>query len=110
MVGHTGNLAAAIEAIEVIDKCIGLIFKTIKKVEGQILITADHGNAEEMMDKKNQQKHTQHTINKVPFLYVGKQIKKIKDGGTLADIAPTILELMGERKPKEMTGKNLIES
>ncbi|MDC1109455.1 2,3-bisphosphoglycerate-independent phosphoglycerate mutase [Methylophilaceae bacterium] len=110
MVGHTGNLAAAIEAIEVIDKCIGLIFKTIKKVGGQIIITADHGNAEEMMDKKNQQKHTQHTINKVPFLYVGKQIKKIKDGGTLADIAPTILELMGERKPKEMTGKNLIES
>ena len=75
-----------------------------------MIITADHGNAEEMMDKKNKQKHTQHTINKVPFLYVGNRASKIIEGGSLADIAPSILKIMGEDKPKEMTGKNLIES
>ena len=74
-----------------------------------MIITADHGNAEVMMDIKNKQKHTQHTVNKVPFVYVGKEIKSIKNGGQLSDIAPTILALMGEKKPKEMTGKNLIE-
>ena len=110
MVGHTGNLDAAIKAIEVLDNCIGMIFKSIKKVNGQMIITADHGNAEEMMDKKNKQKHTQHTINKVPFLYVGNRASKIIEGGSLADIAPSILKIMGEDKPKEMTGKNLIES
>jgi 2,3-bisphosphoglycerate-independent phosphoglycerate mutase len=109
MVGHTGNLEAAIKAIEVLDKCIHEIYKAIKKIGGQMIITADHGNAEVMMDTKNQQKHTQHTVNKVPFVYVGREIKSIKNGGQLSDIAPTILELLGEKKPKEMTGKNLIE-
>ncbi|MDB4096551.1 2,3-bisphosphoglycerate-independent phosphoglycerate mutase [Methylophilaceae bacterium] len=109
MVGHTGNLEAAIKAIEVLDKCIHKIYKAIKKIGGQMIITADHGNAEVMMDTKNQQKHTQHTVNKVPFVYVGKEIKSIKNGGQLSDIAPTILALMDEEKPKEMTGKNLIE-
>ncbi len=109
MVGHTGNLDAAIKAIEVLDECIQKVYKAIKKIGGQMIITADHGNVEMMMDTKNQQKHTQHTVNKVPFVYVGKQIKKIKKGGQLSDIAPTILELMGEKKPKEMTGNNLIE-
>ena len=109
MVGHTGNLEAAIKAIEVLDECIHEIYKAIKKIGGQMIITADHGNAEVMMDTKNQQKHTQHTINKVPFVYVGKKIKSIKQGGQLSDIAPTILGLMGENKPKEMTGENLIE-
>ena len=109
MVGHTGNLEAAIKAIEVLDECIHEIYKAIKKIGGQMIITADHGNAEVMMDTKNQQKHTQHTVNKVPFIYVGKKIKSIKPGGKLSDIAPTILGLMGENKPKEMTGKNLIE-
>ena len=61
------------------------------------------------MDTKNQQKHTQHTVNKVPFVYVGREIKSIKNGGQLSDIAPTILGLLGEKKPREMTGKNLIE-
>ena len=109
MVGHTGNLEAAIKAIEVLDDCIGMIFKSINKVNGQMIITADHGNAEEMMDKENKQKHTQHTINKVPFLYVGNKISKITEGGSLADIAPSILKIMDDKKPKEMTGKNLIE-
>ena len=109
MVGHTGNLEAAIKAIEVLDKCIHEIYKAIKKIGGQMIITADHGNAEVMMDTKNQQKHTQHTVNKVPFVYVGREIKSIKNGGQLSDIAPTILALMDEEKPKEMTGKNLIE-
>ena len=110
MVGHTGNLEAAIKAIEVLDECIHEIYKAIKKIGGQMIITADHGNAEVMMDTENQQKHTQHTVNQVPFIYVGKKIKSIKQGGQLSDIAPTILSLMGENKPKEMTGKNLIET
>ncbi len=109
MVGHTGNLEAAIKAIEVLDECIHEIYKAIKKIGGQMIITADHGNAEVMMDTKNQQKHTQHTVNQVPFIYVGKKIRSIKQGGQLSDIAPTILGLMGENKPKEMTGENLIE-
>ena len=108
MVGHTGNLEAAIKAIEVLDKCIHEIYKAIKKIGGQMIITADHGNAEVMMDTKNQQKHTQHTVNKVPFVYVGREIKSIKNGGQLSDIAPTILDLMNLPKPSEMTGKTLI--
>jgi len=108
MVGHTGNINAAIKAIESLDVCIGKITKSIKKVNGHMLITADHGNAELMMDENNNQLHTQHTTNLVPFLYMGKKcsINKI---GSLSDIAPTIIYIMNETPPKEMTGNNLIK-
>ncbi len=108
MVGHTGNMNAAIKAIESLDVCIGRIAKSIKKVNGHMLITADHGNAELMMDENNNQLHTQHTTNLVPFLYMGKKcsINKI---GSLSDIAPTIIYIMNETPPKEMTGNNLIK-
>jgi 2,3-bisphosphoglycerate-independent phosphoglycerate mutase len=107
MVGHTGNLKAATEAIEALDKCIGLIYKQIKIVNGHLIITADHGNAEKMIDELNNQSHTQHTTNLVPFIYVGEKAK-INSTGKLSDIAPTILNIMGQNPPEEMTGINLL--
>ncbi|MDG2253241.1 MAG: 2,3-bisphosphoglycerate-independent phosphoglycerate mutase [Methylophilaceae bacterium] len=107
MVGHTGILNAAIKAIETLDDCIGRVAKSIKKVEGHLIITADHGNAELMTDDINQQAHTQHTTNLVPLIYMGEK-STLKSGGKLSDIAPTIISIMGEEPPKEMTGINLI--
>jgi len=107
MVGHTGILSAAIKAIEALDVCIGRVTKAIKGVEGHLIITADHGNAELMTDEINQQAHTQHTTNLVPFIYVGKK-SKLRSGGKLSDIAPTILHIMDKEPPNEMTGINLI--
>ncbi len=107
MVGHTGEINAAIKAIECLDNCIGKVTDAIKKVNGHMLITADHGNAELMMDEKNNQLHTQHTTNLVPFLYMGRECS-IKKTGSLSDIAPTIIYLMNKVPPKEMTGKSLI--
>ena len=107
MVGHTGNIVAAIKAIESLDKCIGRVSNSIKEINGHLLITADHGNVELMMDEKNNQLHTQHTTNLVPFLYMGKKCS-INKTGNLSDIAPTILHIMGEIPPKEMTGTTLI--
>ena len=107
MVGHTGILSAAIKAIEALDDCIGKVTRAIKNVGGHLIITADHGNAELMTDEINQQPHTQHTTNLVPFIYMGKKTK-LKSGGKLSDIAPTILNIMGEQPPNEMTGISLI--
>ena len=107
MVGHTGNIDAAIKAIESLDNCIGRVSNAIKKINGHMLITADHGNVELMMDEKNNQLHTQHTTNLVPFLYMGKKCS-INKTGSLSDIAPTILYIMNEKPPKEMTGSTLI--
>ena len=106
MVGHTGNLKAAKKAIKFVDKCVKKIAKANKKMGGTLIITADHGNAELMMDE-NGNKVTSHTTNKVPFILVSKKNVKLKDG-SLCDIAPTILEILNIKKPKEMTGKSLI--
>lgn len=111
MVGHTGNILAAIKAVEALDKCLGIVIQAIKEVNGVLIITADHGNAELMMDEANGQPHTQHTTNLVPFLVMSeKRAGKIIQGGTLADIAPTLLTIMNENIPSEMTGKNLIQN
>ena len=111
MVGHTGNILAAIKAVEALDKCLGIVIQAIKEVNGVLIITADHGNAELMMDEENGQPHTQHTTNLVPFLVMSeKRAGKIIQGGTLADIAPTLLTIMNENIPSEMTGKNLIQN
>ena len=111
MVGHTGNILAAIKAVEALDKCLGIVIQAIKEVNGVLIITADHGNAELMMDEENGQPHTQHTTNLVPFLVMSeKRAGKIIQGGTLADIAPTLLAIMNENIPSEMTGKNLIQN
>jgi 2,3-bisphosphoglycerate-independent phosphoglycerate mutase len=108
MVGHTGNLNAAIQAMEALDTCIGQVVSAMESIGGEVIITADHGNAELMEDYENKQVHTQHTTNIVPFLYVGRKAS-IKPNGRLSDIAPTLLYLMGEKQPSEMTGQNLIQ-
>ena len=109
MVGHTGVLEAAIEAIEVIDKCVGEVVNFVKEVGGTMFICADHGNAEQLIDYETGDPFTAHTTNPVPFILVnGPEGKKLREGGCLADIVPTIIELMGMEQPKEMTGKSLL--
>ena len=107
MVGHTGNLDAAIKAIETIDTCVGRVIKSIEKVQGVVLITADHGNSEQMIDYATGEPHTAHTTNVVPLILVGKQASL--KSGRLADLIPTMLDIMGIEKPQEMTGTSLIE-
>ena len=108
MVGHTGNLAAATQAIEVLDECIGRAVEAMREIGGEVLITADHGNAETMHDEVSQQPHTAHTLNLVPLLYIGRKAR-IADGGALQDVAPTLLAMMGLPKPPAMTGRSLLE-
>ena len=109
MVGHTGNLDAAIKAIEAVDTALGRLMDAVKKAGGVMLVTADHGNAEQMFDETTHQKHTQHTLNRVPALLFGApaNIRSLSDG-KLADVAPTMLALMGVPQPKEMTGHSLL--
>ena len=108
MVGHTGSLPAAIKAIETIDECVGKVVETILAHNGTMLITADHGNAEQMIDYKTGEPHTAHTTNPVPLILVTEnEDLKIKSG-KLADLAPTILELLNIEKPKEMTGESIL--
>ena len=108
MVGHSGVFEAAVKAVEAVDSCIGEIVQAVKQMNGHLLITADHGNCEQMMDYESGQVHTQHTTYLVPFIYVGDKPLKVRDGGKLCDVAPTILHLMGMAKPSEMTGVSLL--
>lgn len=108
MVGHTGDLAAATKAVEAIDVCLGRVVQAMQNIGGEVLITADHGNAEMMRDDSTQQAHTAHTINLVPFLYIGRHAR-VADTGALEDVAPTLLRMMGLEQPAEMTGRPLIE-
>ena len=108
MVGHTGNLNAAIRAVECIDNCLSKIIPCVEKAKAHCLITADHGNVEKMNDAATGQAHTAHTSELVPLIYIGRKNLQL-NSGSLKDIAPTILELMGITKPKEMTGRSLIE-
>ncbi len=107
MVGHTGNLDAATQAVETLDVCIGRVVRAARDVGGEVLITADHGNAEMMYDPATGQPHTAHTLNLVPCLYVGRPAA-IADGGALQDIAPTLLWMLGISQPPEMTGRPLV--
>ena len=108
MVGHTGSLEAAIKAVEAIDECVEKIVEAVKEVEGVLLMTADHGNAEQMIDYKTGEPHTAHTTNPVPLVLYGMENVKLKEG-KLADLAPTMLDIMGLEKPHEMSGESLIE-
>jgi 2,3-bisphosphoglycerate-independent phosphoglycerate mutase len=108
MVGHSGNLSAAIAAIEVVDRCLGRVVAALDAISGQMLVTADHGNAEQMLDETSGQAHTAHTANPVPLLYVGPRPARLLTGGALCDIAPTMLAMMGLAQPGEMQGKSLI--
>ena len=107
MVGHTGNLDAAIRAVETLDTCVGRVVDAARQAGGEVLVTADHGNAEMMHDDATGQPHTAHTLNLVPCLYVGRKAT-ITPGGSLQDIAPTLLRMMGLAQPAEMTGRPLI--
>jgi 2,3-bisphosphoglycerate-independent phosphoglycerate mutase len=107
MVGHTGNIHAAIKAIETLDTCIGRVVAAAKSVGAEVIITADHGNCEQMFDGENNQLHTQHTTNLVPFIYVGRKAS-VSSTGALSDLAPTLLNMMGVPQPAEMTGKSLV--
>ncbi|EAA9316472.1 2,3-bisphosphoglycerate-independent phosphoglycerate mutase [Salmonella enterica subsp. enterica serovar Havana] len=107
MVGHTGVMEAAIKAVEALDNCIEQVTKAVESVGGQLLITADHGNAEQMRDPATGQAHTAHTNLPVPLIYVSEKNVKAVEGGKLSDIAPTMLSLMGMEIPQEMTGKPL---
>ncbi|MCI9178012.1 MAG: 2,3-bisphosphoglycerate-independent phosphoglycerate mutase [Clostridia bacterium] len=108
MVGHTGSLEAAIKAIETVDECVQKVVDAVLSKDGLIIMTADHGNAEQMIDYKTGEPHTAHTTNPVPLVLIGAEGVKLKTG-KLADLAPTMLELMGLSKPEEMTGESLIE-
>ena len=108
MVGHSGNMPAAVQAIEALDKCIGRAVTAMQSVGGEVIITADHGNAEQMLDRSTHQAHTAHTLNPVPFLYIGRKAG-VTDQGALRDIAPSLLAIMGLPKPAEMTGHSLIQ-
>ncbi len=109
MVGHTGVMDAAIKAIEVIDECVGEVVEFIKEVDGQLFICADHGNAEQLIDYETGDSYTAHTTNPVPFILVNADPSyKLRENGCLADIAPTLIELMGMKQPEEMTGKSLL--
>jgi 2,3-bisphosphoglycerate-independent phosphoglycerate mutase len=108
MVGHTGIMEAAIKAVEAVDTCLGRVVKAMQAAGGEVLITADHGNAETMLDLTTNQPHTAHTTNLVPFVYVGRPAT-MKHSGALEDIAPTMLKLMGLPQPMEMTGHPLVE-
>lgn len=109
MVGHTGVESAAIKAIQVVDGCVGRAVEAVKSVDGSMFICADHGNAEQLVDYETGEPFTAHTINPVPFLLVNYDAAyTLREGGCLADIIPTFIEMMGKEQPKEMTGKSLL--
>ena len=109
MVGHTGVENAAIKAVEAVDECVGRAVEAIKEVNGQMFICADHGNAEQLLDYSTGEPFTAHTTNPVPFILVNADPKyTLRENGCLADIIPTLIELMGKEKPEEMTGTSLL--
>jgi len=111
MVGHTGDLGAATRAVEAVDGCLGRLMQAIQAAGGAMFVTADHGNAEQMFDEQSHQKHTQHTLNRVPALLFNAPaaVHSLADG-KLADVAPTLLALMGVAQPAEMTGKSMLST
>jgi 2,3-bisphosphoglycerate-independent phosphoglycerate mutase len=109
MVGHTGMLQPAQQAVETLDHCLKRLCEALNDVGGQMLVTADHGNVEQMSDPETDQAHTAHTNNPVPLVYVGPQTVVFSEAdGTLSDVAPTLLDLMHLDIPQEMTGRSLV--
>ncbi len=107
MVGHSGKMEPTVRAIEAVDACLGRVYDALRRAGGRWIVTADHGNAETMIDPVTKGPHTYHTTNPVPFIVVDEQRKPLRTGGALQDIAPTILGLMGVEQPKEMKGRDL---
>ena len=111
MVGHTGDLGAATKAVQAVDGCLGRLMQAIQAAGGVMFVTADHGNAEQMYDEQSHQKHTQHTLNRVPaLLFNGPASVHSLSDGKLADVAPTMLALMGVPQPAEMTGRSMLST
>ena len=109
MVGHTGVESAAVKAVEAVDECVGRAVKAIRDVDGVMFICADHGNAEQLVDYETGAPFTAHTTNPVPFILVNyDEGWGLREGGCLADIVPTLIQIMGMQQPKEMTGKSLL--
>jgi 2,3-bisphosphoglycerate-independent phosphoglycerate mutase len=109
MVGHTGDIQAAIKAVKTIDYCTKELVNLFTSLGGAVIVTADHGNAEEMLNEDNSM-NTEHSINPVPFILAGTDVTpRVLPYGALCDVAPTILQLMGIQQPAEMTGKSLIK-
>ncbi|BBA36595.1 phosphoglyceromutase [Methylocaldum marinum] len=107
MVGHTGNLDASIQAVEALDESLGRVVEALEKVGGEALITSDHGNVEQMVDPSTGEIQTAHSVNPVPLVYKGN-CGRLRDGGGLADVAPTLLAILGVEQPAEMTGRSLV--
>jgi 2,3-bisphosphoglycerate-independent phosphoglycerate mutase len=107
MVGHSGKFAPTVQAVETVDKCLGEIYAALRRKGGSWMITADHGNAETMIDPVTKGPHTYHTTNPVPFILVDEDRTPLRQGGALQDISPTILGYLGEKQPKEMSGRDL---
>jgi 2,3-bisphosphoglycerate-independent phosphoglycerate mutase len=107
MVGHTGVIEAAVKAVETVDECLATVVEAVHEKGGACVITADHGNCDHMLEPDGSP-NTAHSLNPVPLILTA-DVPGLRDGGVLADVAPTVLELLGERQPPEMTGKSLIE-
>jgi len=109
MVGHSGKIPPTVQAVETVDACLGDIYNAVRQRGGTMLITADHGNAEQMIDPATGGPHTAHTTNPVPFIVVSEEAQKfsLRPDGSLQDISPTVLGMLGFPQPKEMTGKDL---
>ena len=108
MVGHTGNVPAVIKAVETVDRCLARVVSAAEQTGTRLLITADHGNCEMMVDPATGGPHTAHTTNPVPFLVIdGDSDQRLRDGGALRDVGPTILRLLGLERPAEMDGRDL---
>jgi 2,3-bisphosphoglycerate-independent phosphoglycerate mutase len=111
MVGHSGSIPATIEAVETVDECLAKVLKSAERSGYRLLITADHGNAELMIDPETGGPHTAHTTNPVPIVSIGDDsIRALRGGGALCDVAPTILEMFGISQPREMTGTTIGET
>ena len=109
MVGHTGVESAAIKAVEAVDECVGKAVEAVKEIGGVLFICADHGNAEQLIDEATGEPFTAHTTNQVPFILVNyDEAYTLREGGCLADIIPTLIEIMGKAQPAEMTGKSFL--
>lgn len=108
MVGHTGNMSATVQAVETVDSCVGRLVEALQQIGGTLVLTADHGNAEQMLDLATGEPHTAHTANPVPFLVMAPGVNKLRHQGVLADIAPTILQLLQLAQPTVMTGRSLL--
>jgi 2,3-bisphosphoglycerate-independent phosphoglycerate mutase len=109
MVGHTGSIPAAVKAVEAVDACLGRVVDAVERAGGVSLVTADHGNAEQMLEADGVSPHTAHTTNPVPLVVTARG-RELRSGGELADLAPTVLRLLGHEPPAAMTGRALLET